>query len=281
MKRFEHIVIASDLDGTFLGEGSQVVSRNLEAIEYFKENGGHFTFSTGRTSHIVLPAIPMTPSLLNMPAVTGNGTCLYDFSEEKAIEEHFLPYDLICEVADFFVQKAPDLAMRASTTVGMLAYDKEHPIIQREYARLGPDYFFRPLSEWKDVGVYKLAIRGGAKRIEEVFPSFSAQFGDRAELACSATTLLDMQIKNRTKAQMLRDLVARSFDTPTVLCAVGDQENDLEMLRIADLACCPDNAIDAVKDASPLHFCSNDEGVIGDIVEYLDTHDVSHLATRK
>ncbi len=32
MKRFENIIIATDLDGTFLGSGSRIVPENIEAV---------------------------------------------------------------------------------------------------------------------------------------------------------------------------------------------------------------------------------------------------------
>ena len=48
MSKFENIVIASDLDGTYFATGTKLVERNLERVRYFCENGGHFTFATGR-----------------------------------------------------------------------------------------------------------------------------------------------------------------------------------------------------------------------------------------
>lgn len=281
MKRFENIVIATDLDGTFFATGTKVVDRNLEAVRYFTENGGHFTFATGRTADIILPKVPMATELLNLPAVTGNGTCLYDFKQGKASREYFLPYDLMCEMDAFFKNEAPDIAMRGSTPHGLVAYDEDHPIIRAEYERNRAQYSFTPLSEWQKIGVYKLAVRGTPERLQALYPTFVERWGDRVQLALSWEDLLDVQLGGCTKAVMLQKMVAEHFDQATVLCAVGDYENDLEMLRIADLACCPDNAIASVKAVCPLHFCSNDEGVIGDIVEYLDTHDVSHLATKK
>ena len=42
---FDGILILSDFDGTFAGEGGRIVDRNISAIEYFRANGGHFSFS--------------------------------------------------------------------------------------------------------------------------------------------------------------------------------------------------------------------------------------------
>ena len=53
MKKFEGILITTDLDGTLLRNDKSVSRENLSAIEYFKENAGVFTFVTGRPSVIV------------------------------------------------------------------------------------------------------------------------------------------------------------------------------------------------------------------------------------
>ena len=44
---FDGVLIASDWDGT-LFNGEKVPCKNIEAIKYFIENGGHFTVSSGR-----------------------------------------------------------------------------------------------------------------------------------------------------------------------------------------------------------------------------------------
>jgi hydroxymethylpyrimidine pyrophosphatase-like HAD family hydrolase len=50
----------------------------------------------------------------------------------------------------------------------------------------------------------------------------------------------------------------------------GDYENDLEMLRDADVAVCPENAIDSVKDVCDLCLCDHKQGVIADLIEHIE-----------
>ena len=53
MKKFDGILICTDLDGTLLNGDSAVSKENLDAIEYFKAEGGIFTFITGRMPFFV------------------------------------------------------------------------------------------------------------------------------------------------------------------------------------------------------------------------------------
>ena len=48
MGKFDGILICTDLDGTLINSSEKVSKENLDAIEYFKANGGLFTFVTGR-----------------------------------------------------------------------------------------------------------------------------------------------------------------------------------------------------------------------------------------
>ena len=71
MGKFENTVIITDLDGTLLTNDCTVSQKDIEAIEFFKKEGGLFTVATGRT-------INRTYFLndyinLDIPAIFANG----------------------------------------------------------------------------------------------------------------------------------------------------------------------------------------------------------------
>ena len=138
MKKFENIVIASDLDGTYLGTKSRLVERNIERVKYFCSNGGHFTFATGRTPPFVLKNIPNAHELVNFPAVTGNGSCLYDFQRKTPVKEHFIDMDIFMDVARAVERVTPNAAFRGAGLKGLVVPALEHEINVREYTRF-PD----------------------------------------------------------------------------------------------------------------------------------------------
>ena len=51
-----------------------------------------------------------------------------------------------------------------------------------------------------------------------------------------------------------------------VLYACGDNNNDEAMLKAADVAVCPANATNEVKAICHKCLCSNNEGVIADLI---------------
>ena len=76
MKKFEGILICTDLDGTLLNSRHTVSRENREAIEYFKAEGGLFTFITGRMPYYAVDAYNAVEPNVAFGCVNGGG--LYD-----------------------------------------------------------------------------------------------------------------------------------------------------------------------------------------------------------
>ena len=272
MKKFENVVIASDLDGTYFGTKSYLVQRNVERVKYFCENGGHFTFATGRLPLFIKKPIPDPQKYINMPAVMGNGTCIYDFNVNKAIEENFLDNDKTVEILQFAKDFDGSIGIRATFPEGFAVADIENPIARHEYERL-PDFMDKrilPFERWCELDLYKANILAPDECIDALYPMLKEKFSNTMGVTRSASFMIELIPYGITKAAGLKKLVKEYFDRKMTLCCVGDYDNDIEMLRLADIAVCPSNANDNVKTICHKCLCSNEEGVIGDLIDMLD-----------
>lgn len=272
MKKFENTVIASDLDGTYFGTTRYIVERNAEAVRYFCENGGRFTFATGRLPLFVRKPIPNTANYLNMPAVMGNGTCIYDFENERAIEEHFVESDKVIEALRYAKAAEGEIGWRASYGEGIIVGDLENQIIRREYDRF-PEFFKKhilPAESLREFDLHKTNIMASEECIDRLYPVLREKFSDTLGVTRSASFMIEMMARGTTKAAALKRLAGSYFDEPQRLICVGDYDNDIEMLELADVAVCPSNANERVKAICDACLCSNEEGVIADVIELLD-----------
>lgn len=274
-KKFENIFIASDLDGTYFNMKSQIVDRNVEKVKYFCENGGHFTFATGRLPLFIRKPIPNPKELVNFAGVMGNGTCLYDFHKEKALEEHFLDVRYLAEVEDFLRRiSGTEAAIRATHERGIMISTLENKTLKKEYETF-PEYIERKVcsaKEWGNYKLYKANVRGTAEAIEAAYPYVEKEFSGVLAVTRSCRTMIELMPLGTSKAEMLAHVKEKYFDGKIMLCTVGDYDNDLAMHSIADLPVCPSNANEKVKSICKLQLCSNDEGVIADLVDYLENN---------
>lgn len=272
MGKFDNIAILTDLDGTFFGKGSRVVERNIEKIEYFKANGGLFTLATGRTHHNLEAAIPGLHKLVNAVAILCNGTYLYDFSEGRAISETFMNDETAFAAVKFLKSKFGSVWARVSTYDGFL-FEVGDSVSLGVMSRLGiTDYTEAPYESWKRGNWYKVVVKDEPEVLTKVRGALDAEFPGVFELNNSSQTLFEFQDKGISKGSAVNGFreYYRDKGRELMICACGDHENDLVMLKNADRAFCPENAIDSVKSGCERVFCSNEDGVIADIVEYLD-----------
>ena len=273
---FSRYLIITDLDGTFFGKGARQVERNLEAIAAFKAGGGHIAPGTGRIPANIRRDIPNCGQLFNAPAVTANGAFIYDLTTDECL--HSTPMDPIpVKAAVELVQALTDrVGARVSTRKAFLV--NENRINDAILRDLGERVSFggeiRPVEEWETEGAlwYKIVFRGEYEDLAAIRPIVEETFGDIFEYSVSSPRFFELQKKGCTKATGLgfvKSLMAERLGHPVTAIAVGDQENDLPMLRAADIAACPSNAVDSVKEVCGMHLCHHDEGCIADLIEKL------------
>ena len=275
MKKFENIVIITDLDGTFFGASdAPIVKRNLEAVKYFTENGGRFTIATGRAPSHIDAAFPDVANYVNAPAVVCNGAELYDYSARKILECYPLDNEAVIGLVEFVHERFENAGVRANT--------REHEILctPRDVANqyISADLKIYkdipcatlPLGEWRGQDIYKFVVRAAPDEVAEILPLIRQRFSYAIEIAASSPRIIDMQAAGRNKAIMISEGLRRYVGENATIYACGDYFNDLQMLGAADVAVCPSNAHEEVKRVCDLCLCSNAEGLIADLVEHIE-----------
>ena len=278
-KRFDNILILSDIDGTFIVKPGIVPERNIEAVERFKADGGLFTFNTGRTHSNLYAAVPTAGEIANAPAALSNGAYLYDVKNRVAIDNYFMNSEACREFSAYIRENFKDLGMRASTSECFLAADDDERAIKNimSIRDISPDdYSFLPMEEWRYDNWYKLVALGDPERLEvlrdELNTKFEGKFTENGGFVCekSGKRLLEIHRADRFKATVI-DTYRRLYADRGELrvYAVGDYENDREVLLAADVSVCPENSLDGIKEICDLCLCSNEDGVIADLIERL------------
>ena len=93
MGKFDGMLICTDLDGTLLKNDKTISCENIEAIEYFKREGGYFTFVTGRMPFFVSYVLDTIKP--NVPFGCVNGAGLYDGRKGEYVWKAVMPKNVI------------------------------------------------------------------------------------------------------------------------------------------------------------------------------------------
>jgi hydroxymethylpyrimidine pyrophosphatase-like HAD family hydrolase len=104
------------------------------------------------------------------------------------------------------------------------------------------------------------------RMIEEI----TEQSGDRFHVSRSWIRGIELQSPDSGKGVAVNTLREMLGDIRTVVCA-GDYENDISMLRVADISYAVGNAVPAVKAVAMRQTVDCTEGAIAKMIEELST----------
>lgn len=243
-------LILTDIDGTLTPRAGEVTKENTDAIEYFKENGGLFTFATGRIPEY----LSRFPFRANAPIVTTNGTLMCDGDGNTLWKKTMSAKDCT-EVLRHIVENHAGVK-----TVQRCFEGAEELKIE----------FLPPmesLASFEDgCPTYKTVFicetEEDALRLME---DLIDRYGERFSYDRSWPVGLEMHHKHSGKGECVKILRQMLPQIHTIITA-GDYENDLTMLREADVGCAVANAIPAVKEAADRIIVHCDEHAIAHII---------------
>ena len=276
MSDFRGYLIVTDLDGTFFGPHTARIERNIEAVKRFLDGGGVFTIATGRYSDVVRDALPDVGELVNAPVIGCNGAQLFDFDTGETIAERPLGPEA-GPALDLILENYPGCGIRISCPGGFLTSRENYessPMLIRDLSRVSEERVtFLPRSRWEELKWYKIVVRAPADKIEMLRADLNRLFPGEFSLSKSGMTYFEIQSRGTDKSvhlEYLRDYAAKTAGRPVTLVAAGDYENDVAMLKSADIGVCPANATEEAKKAAKYCFCANTEGLMADIVDFIE-----------
>ena len=271
---FSGILICTDLDGTLLNSNRKISQENLDAIEYFKDNGGYFTFITGRMPFYASNK-PMYEAVRpNAPIGCINGGGVFDLDTNSYIWTQQLPRKAL-ELVQLVHDRIPAMGYQIN------AFDKA--FFCRDDAVM--------LSFRKNTGLPPLSCR--IQDIDE--PSSKVIFGIQSEddleqlvsllqshpaaaefdYIRSEETLYEILPKGVSKGAVLPKLAEHLHIDPQKIIAVGDYNNDISMLRQAGIGIAVANATEEAKAAADRITVSNDEHAIAKIIYDIENGGIS------
>ena len=265
--QFNGILLCTDLDGTLLQRDGSISAENREAIAYFQNNGGYFTFVTGRmpffARHIYEAVCP------NAPIGCINGGGVYDYVTEHYVWKEAMD-PRVLDLVESVDLAMDDMGIQINT-FEKVYFCKENNAMEHFRKVTGmPNLVchYRHISEPIAKIVFghedPAQISALAEHLQR-HPNasdFSFIHSERA--------LYEILPRGIHKGRILPKLTAYLSDSPMKTIAVGDYDNDIGMLRDADLGIAVANATENAKQAADRVTVSNEEHAIARIIRDLD-----------
>ena len=252
---FSHVLIVSDFDGTFAGKQTRILPKNLDAIERFKELGGHFTFATGRLPSMMAKVFPDFPRVVNAPLIMCNGAILYDPSEGNIIAETVFDGNT--------ARKDVRAVLNAFPSVRFAVYTDDGVLLEN-YA---PEEV--PGNRWRKINLYTQNEEDALRLRDHIRNTYPTRY-HCFRSAPSFVEVVDHTVTKGNRIPFLRSYFEERGVKKTLVAGIGDFENDVDLLTCVDLPLCPRNAVDEVKAISRHLLCDHDKGAIADMIAIIE-----------
>jgi len=255
-------LIAFDMDGTLLDSSKKIRDDSLEMIKKAAEHGKIVCLSTGRCLPELLPYQKELSDVKYFICISG--ALVYDNQKKCALEKNAVPSEAAEKIFERI--KGRDLMIHLLSDDSVVEKSK---IAKMELYKMGN---------------YSGAFKKTAKQVDNAVEYwrktkiplykinlYSKSAGERSELlnllsdleltlAFSEIASLECTAKNVSKGSGLKSLCGQLRIPIEKTIAVGDADNDLEILKTAGLAVAMGNANKNVKSLADVIVSDNDSG---------------------
>ena len=260
----------SDLDGTLLNSEASLSEFTKETLNQLIQEGMLFTYATARSS---ISACAVTEGLnIKLPVIVYNGTFIKDLSngeflvsnyfgdEVKDLLDNLMAHDIYPIVYSYMNQEEKFTYLPEYASRGVMAHihnrkgDKRtNPVYERSMMYEGEIFCINCIDE--------------QDKLEHVYKKYKDRFHCVYYMDIyTHEWWLEMIPKTASKAGAV--LMLKEYLGCDRLVVFGDQKNDIDMFKAADVSYAVSNAVDELKAlATDLIQSNNEDGVARRLLE--------------
>jgi Cof subfamily protein (haloacid dehalogenase superfamily) len=260
-------LLALDVDGTLLDPAGKMRPAVCQAVAAAQQRGLRVLLCTGRRFRT---ALPLAQTLqLREPLIVHNGALVKDAVSGQTLQQFYMPHDLYQQGLALLRQLGTPMvyidAFHELIDILTASVEQAHPF-QRQYlqdnlahCQVGGD-----IDTFPTQGVVMMSIMADEASLWTLRLRIEAALEKRARVNLLVNKnyqghILEILHPTVSKWHALDQFAAREGITPEEIVAVGDDHNDLEMIRHAGLGIAMGNAITPVKAVADYITGSNAE----------------------
>lgn len=268
-------LIALDIDGTLLTTRGEITPRTSQALNQARQLGIQIVLVTGRRFNSARELVLRLE--LDIPLVSHNGALTKNIETLEVVDFHPLDDKVAREVIHFGRQHGVD----------MICNDDPHGLGTMVIEGISPDnkalhrylnLYRSSVVEVPDLVSYvqsppiQLTISGRCDPTDEFEVKLREAMGEQIRIFKTRyrsfdLTILDVLSLTASKGESLAAVAARNGIAREEIMAVGDNHNDLTMLRYAGLGVVMANAEDELKQMGFEQTASNEEDGVAQAIE--------------
>ncbi|MHC4563241.1 MAG: Cof-type HAD-IIB family hydrolase [Planctomycetota bacterium] len=241
-------LVAIDLDGTLLNSANEISEASATILRTIRgEHNVHVVLASARPPRSVLPFYHLLE--LDAPMINYNGALVYDPPSRRVLLHTPVPGKIARGVADLARREYPDVLVSAEILDRWYTDRVDNAYVTQTGRLFRPD-LVAPMDEWLAGPVTKLLLLGASDELRRIGRLVATEYRYQITVVQTESELLQITHPTVSKAQALKTVAGEMSVTREQVMAIGDNANDIEMLRWAGIGVAMANAPVDVQDAA-------------------------------
>ena len=258
-------LLITDMDGTLLNSQLKISKKISDLINMLKQKGMYFTIATGRSLIAINNACDSNILWPNAPIASFNGAKITDHKDDTVLYEKFLERQTAAEVLAFCKKLG---AAAVVWSEGKLYFSEKNERTMLYCKKTGLEaILLRDDNDFPNQTISKIICQDDPEKIEHYIEQLQGKLKGNVTFCTSATDYLEFFNGDASKGAAAQFIAERLNILPSEIIAIGDQRNDIPMLKFAGLGVAMGNALDEVKAIADYVTLSNDEDGMAHVIE--------------
>ncbi|MCD8238074.1 MAG: Cof-type HAD-IIB family hydrolase [Clostridiales bacterium] len=239
----------TDLDSTFLRVDKSIPEENIEAIKEARDADINVIISSGRSNmSLDIFAKNLGLDYEGNYIIAYNGCRIYEAKSKKVLTENLLDGETARAVAGIVCKRVPNTLCYADSKL----YTQNITPITKRYA-FNSSLILNQVDDLRDVmtgDIQKIIMIGDHNDLYKAYEEVIEKLGKdiNAETYFSSVDLFEFAAKGKSKGTAIKELAEILGEPLSAFAAIGDNENDIEMIEAAGFGIAVANAIDGCKE---------------------------------
>ncbi|MDE7439203.1 MAG: Cof-type HAD-IIB family hydrolase [Clostridia bacterium] len=269
MRSINKRLIVSDCDGTLLNSKNTVDENVRRAINEYVACGGVFAVCTGRMLCSILPRVRELG--LNGLVAAYQGSVIADIESGKLLRRNSLNANDCAEICafaeryNFTCNAYSDEVLYTSIPVGDKGLTMYENVTGVKAVNI--DGEMSKFVKNRGLACNKITFLVYPEDRERLYKLLQAEFSSKFDVTCSAVCLVEVSPKGDDKGMALKYIADHFGIDLFSTVAIGDNLNDLSMIKAASVGVAVGNAVDELKKGADFVAVSNNDGAVAEVIE--------------
>ncbi len=249
-------LVAIDLDGTLLNSRHELSDRNRSALESAQQRGIAVVFATGKTRHAAASLIKTLG--INSPGIYMQG--LITYNADGSVRTRIV---MERESVSRVITLGEDFGFSALAYSDNRAFALRIDEFTTQLTEFGEPQA-ETITDWRELldsfAINKVVLYGEENGVAPLRRALEARLASAVHVTrANIDGMIEVLPANTSKGQAVKTLLDELGIDPSNALALGDGENDIEMLQAVGIGAAMGNATQKLKDIADVIVPSNEE----------------------